>query len=223
MFVSGYVVFYKLDVLWSMGCFEQATLEGPETNQHDEQRSMRLLAFFWSITRPCGHFYLSLKSLLWIWYTSKRIACFIIYIPSPVEIYSAADPVSLWSNPHTEPSKRVYERRQSPYLYIVNYCFPLSVPMESVIGGDSKVLVITMSFFLEHARLLNVIILRRKGGKFLTREHLTTSLMSYKHTRLTRNPHDHDPDPNLEWNHLWWPPPTWEMNPWTLWCSCNGM
>jgi hypothetical protein len=28
-----------------MGCFEQATLEGPETNQHDEQRSMRLLAF----------------------------------------------------------------------------------------------------------------------------------------------------------------------------------
>ncbi|KAL5661968.1 hypothetical protein ACJX0J_029093 [Zea mays] len=29
-------------------------------------------------------------------------------------------------------------RRQSPYLYIVNYCFSLSVPMESVIGGDSK-------------------------------------------------------------------------------------
>jgi hypothetical protein len=125
------------------------------------------------------------------------------------------------SNPHTKSSKRVFERRQSPYLYIVNYCFSLSVPMESVIGGDSKVLIITMIFFLKHATELRIIISRRKRGKFLRDEHLTTSLMSYKHARLTRNPQDHDP--NLEWNHLWWPPPTWEMNPWTLWCSCNGM
>ena len=28
-----------------MGCFEQVTPEGPETNQHDEQRSIRLHAF----------------------------------------------------------------------------------------------------------------------------------------------------------------------------------
>lgn len=77
------------------------------------------------------------------------------------------------------------------YFYLIIFQAKCAVGTK-VCGVDA------FSFFLKHD--VYHYIKKKKGVRTLTNEHLTASLMSYKHTRLTRNQHGHDR--NLEWNHL---------------------